>query len=75
MKIDKKTLDMLSALPDDSLWKMICAIGAQSGIDLSSVHVGPEDISKLRNTMNTLTDSDVSRAVQILENIKRQRGI
>ena len=74
MKIDKKTLDMLSALPDDSLWKMICAIGAQSGIDLSSVKVQPEDISKLRSTMNTLTDSDVSRALQILESVKKQRG-
>ena len=74
MKIDKKTLDMLSALPDDSHWKMICAIGAQSGIDLSSVQVRPEDISKLRSTMNTLTDSDVSRALQILESVKKQRG-
>ena len=75
MKIDKKTLDMLSALPDDSLWKMICAIGAQSGIDLSGVQVRPDDIARLRSTMSTLTDSDVSRALQILESIKRQRGI
>ncbi len=74
MKIDKKTLDMLSALPDDSLWKMICAIGAQSGIDLSGVKVQPEDISKLRSAMGTLTDNDISRALQILENVKKQRG-
>lgn len=74
MKIDKKTLDMLSSLPDDSLWKMICAIGAGSGIDLSAVKVSPEDLSKLRCAMGNLTDGDISRAMQILENTKKQRG-
>ena len=70
MKIDKKTLDMLSSLPDDSLWKMICAIGAQSGIDLSSVSVSPSDIAKLRSAMGNLNDSDISRAAEILEEAK-----
>lgn len=74
MKIDKKTLDMLSSLPNDSLWKMICAIGAGSGIDLSSVKVRPEDLSKLRSAMGNLTDKDIGRAVEILENAKKQRG-
>ncbi|MBE6587171.1 MAG: hypothetical protein E7647_02005 [Ruminococcaceae bacterium] len=72
MKIDKNTLNMLSALPDDSLWKMICAIGSQSGIDLSGVQVKPEDISKLRSAMGNLTDEDISRALQILESTKKQ---
>ena len=72
MKIDKKTLDMLSALPDDSLWKMICAIGAQSGIDLSSLSVSPSDIAKLRCAMGSLNDCDIGRAVEILEDAKKK---
>ncbi len=73
MKIDKKTIDMLSSLPDDSLWRMIVAIGSSQGFDLSGMNVRPEDISKLRSAMGTLTDSDISRALEIMESAKKQK--
>ena len=72
MKIDKKTIDMLSSLPDESLWRMICAIGASTGIDLSDVKVSPRELEKLRSAMTTLTDSDISRAAEILQSCKEQ---
>ena len=72
MKIDKKTLDMLSSLPDDSLWKMIVTIGNASGIDLSRVRVRPEELQKLRYAMGSLTDEDIGRASEILNSAKKQ---
>ncbi len=72
MKIDKKALNMLSSLPDDSLWKMICAIGAQSGIDLSQVKVSPQELAKLRSAMGSLNDCDISRAIEIIESAKKE---
>lgn len=77
MKIDKKTLDMLSALPDESLWKMICAIGSQSGFDLSKVRIKEGEMDKLRTAMSTLTDEDIDRASEILNSCKtdgKQKG-
>lgn len=72
MKIDKKTVDMLTSLPDDSLWKMICAIGGASGLDLSGINIRPEDIGKLRSALGEMTDSDISRAMEIFESCKKQ---
>ena len=72
MRIDKKTVDMLSALPDESLWKMICAIGASSGFDLSKINLKEGELDKLRSAMGQITDDDIIRATQILENCKKQ---
>ena len=73
MKIDKKTLDMLSSLSDENLWRMICAIGAQSGFDLSGVRIRQGDMGKLRDAMGKLTDDDISRAIEILDNSKKDK--
>ena len=72
MKIDKRTLDMLCTLPDDSLWKMICAIGGASGFDLSKMNLSPKDLEKLRQAMYQMTDSDISRASEILDGCKKK---
>ncbi|MBQ4067482.1 MAG: hypothetical protein IJD22_07560 [Clostridia bacterium] len=71
MKIDKKTVDMLSSLPDESLWKMICAIGSSSGIDLSSFDPSSADLARLRVAMSSLTDKDISRALDILGSLNK----
>ena len=72
MKIDKKTLDMLLSLPDESLWRMICAIAASGGFDISSVNVTKEELSRLRSALGGLDDSDIGRAVEILDSVKRK---
>ena len=74
MKLDKKTLDMLSSLPDESLWKMICAIGSASGIDLSSVKVRPGELDRLRQAVSTLTDDDIGRAREIMDTCKKHES-
>lgn len=70
MKIDKKAVDMLSSLPDDSLWRVICSLGASSGLDLSGVSVTPAQLDKVRTALGSLTDDDISRAVEILDKFK-----
>ena len=72
MKIDKKTIDMLTSLPDDSLWKMICAIGSASGFDLSGINIRSEDVGKLRTALGEMTDKDITRAMEIFESCKKQ---
>ncbi len=72
MKIDKKTIDMLTSLPDESLWKMICAIGSAQGFDLSKMNVSTKDIEKLRTALGEMTDSDITRALEIFDSCKKQ---
>lgn len=70
MKIDKRTVDKLADLPDELLWKTILALGNQSGIDLSGVKVTGSELSKIRDAMTHLTDADIVRAMEILQNCK-----
>ena len=93
MKIDKKTVDMLSTLPDDALWRVICSLCAPfsprspaktgvtlpmslcagNGLDLSEVKVTGADLDKVRSALRSLTDDDIARAVEILDNFKNQK--
>ncbi len=72
MKIDKKTIDLLTSLPDESLWGMICTIGNAKGFDLSKMNVSTKDMEKLRAALGQMTDSDIARALEILESCKNQ---
>lgn len=45
MKIDKKTLDMLSSLPDDKLWQVLNVIASSSGISLGAPPNDKEQIA------------------------------
>ena len=73
MKIDKKTVDMLSTLPDDALWRVICSLCAGNGLDLSGVKVTGVELDKVRSALCSLTDDDIARAVEILDNFKNQK--
>ena len=72
MKIDKKALDKLSVLPDDSLWKMVCSIGHANGLDLSGMNVSQNDMKKLRSALSQVTDEDIGRALEIINSCKKQ---
>ena len=65
MKIDKKTVDMLSTL--------ICSLCAGNGLDLSEVKVTGADLDKVRSALCSLTDDDIARAVEILDSFKNQK--
>ena len=72
MKLDKQKLDQITSLPDDSLWKIIQALGISSGIDLSSVSVSPSQIEKIRSALTYMTDSDIARATEIISEAKKK---
>ncbi len=72
MKIDKNAVDKISSLSDDKLWRVICALGSSSGIDLSTVKVTPAELDKVRLAMSQLTDDDIVRATEIISNCKKQ---
>lgn len=72
MKINKNTVDKISSLSDDKLWRVICTLGSSSGIDLSTVKVTPAELDKVRLAMSQLTDDDIVRATEIINSCKKQ---
>ena len=72
MKINKNTVDKISSLSDDKLWRVICTLGSSSGIDLSTVKVTPAELDKVRLAMSQLTDDDIVRATEIINSCTKQ---
>lgn len=73
MKIDKKTMDMLAALPDDKLWQMLSLIASASGIKLPKGEPDPKTIAGLRAAAGSLSDDDIARATEIFSKYKEGR--
>ncbi|MBO5262182.1 MAG: hypothetical protein J6B45_03960 [Clostridia bacterium] len=67
MKIDKKMLDKVLTLNDDQLWKAIQLAASKSGLNNVKNLEKPRDMSKLRNTLSGLTDSDIARVTELLK--------
>ena len=65
MKIDKKTVDKILTLNDDQLWKIIQAVASKSGIDKSLER--PKDMSKIRSTLSSLSEDDVTRITELFK--------
>ena len=66
MKIDKKTIDLLLNLDDDRLWQTICAVASASGVKGIASMPRPKDLSRLRSVLSTMTESDLSRAMELI---------
>lgn len=75
MKLDKNTIDMITKMSDENLWRIICALGVSSGIDLSGVTVGPREMQNVRLALQQMTDDDIGRAMEIIDNCKRGGNI
>ena len=65
MKIDKKTLDLLSALPDDKLWAMLRLAGAGAGLSLPERTPDAASMKNLRAALADVDDSDIRRAAEL----------
>ncbi len=70
MKIDKKAIDKILKLNDDGLWTVIQMIIAKSGVKSLKNIERPKDMTKIRQTLEKLTDEDIERAIQILKREK-----
>ena len=67
MKIDKKTLDMLSSLPDDKLWQVLNVIASSSGISLGAPPNDKDQIASLREAMGRVNENYLYRAAKIVD--------
>lgn len=67
MKIDKKTLDMLSALPDDKLWQMLRVVSASMGATLPEKTPDADKMANLRTAFSNIGETDLERAMQIVD--------
>ena len=65
MKIDKKTVDKILTLNDDQLWKIIQVVASRSGIDKSLER--PKDMAKIRTTLSSLSEDDVTRITELFK--------
>ena len=74
MKIDKKTLDMLSALPDDKLWQMLSVIASASGIRLPSDKPDAKAMAGIRNAVADLSDGDITRATELFSKYREGKS-
>lgn len=70
MKIDKKSLDALSSLPDDQLIGMLRLFGSGAGIELKNKSFSHDEVEKLRVALRSLNENDVSRAMEIYDQLK-----
>lgn len=65
MKIDKKTVDKILTLNDDQLWKIIQAVASKSGVDKNLDR--PKDMSKIRSTLSSLSEDDITRITELFK--------
>lgn len=67
MKIDKKLLDQLANLDDNSLSAAIRMIAASSGVNLGDTKLDPASLNALRSAMRGATDEDIANAKNIFD--------
>ena len=70
MKIDEKTINMILKMNDDKLWQTIQFALARSGSDILKNARRPDDMSKIRNALSSLTNADLARVSEILKETK-----
>ena len=66
MKIDKNTINMLLKMSDDRLWSTIKFAISHSGTDILKDVKRPEDMTRLREVLANLTDTDIERVTALL---------
>ena len=71
MKITKKQIDMLTALPDDALRFMIKSLGEKTGYDLSGVNLSDSALAGIRSSLRSMNEEELNRAIEALRNRKK----
>ncbi len=67
MKIDKKTIDMVLKMNDDQLWKAIQLVAKKSGVESFSSMQRPSDMTKIRQTLASLSDEQIQNALEMMK--------
>ena len=67
MKIDKNTIDKVLTMDDDQLWKAIQYVAKKSGNEEFANLKRPSDMTKIRQTLSVLNESDIQKAIDSLK--------
>lgn len=65
MQLDKKSLDRLLRLNDDQLRAVLAKLLTEYGVDVSRVPLAGMDMSALRRLLESATDEDIDRFLQM----------
>lgn len=66
MKFDKKMIDKILLLDDESLWGVIKMVAAKTGNESFKSLERPSNMEKFRQTLAGLNEVDLDRATEIL---------
>ena len=69
----QKTIDSVLKMNDDQLWRVIQYVAKKSGQDDVSEMKMPSDMSKIRKTLSSLTDSEIESAIKAMKEKKNER--
>ena len=71
MQLDKQTLQKLLLMNDRQLASVIRSLAENSGLDLSTFNIRPDDIQSIRTALSGATDEDLARAADQLRNFQK----
>ena len=67
MKIDKKIIDNMLALPDEKLWQMLKVLMVANGANVSDKTMNPASMRKLRAVLSAVTEYDIERVTTLMD--------
>ncbi len=71
MTLDKNSIDMLLRLDDYHLAIIIKKLAGDAGIPADNINLGKNELAGIRQALSMTTDSDISRAMELLDNYKK----
>ncbi len=73
MMLDKKTIEKILALPDDKLLLVIKGLAQNSGVDISNMNIGKEQLAGIRSALSVATVEDIARAAELIKTYQGKR--
>ncbi len=73
MQLDKRMLDQMLSLPDEKLWQMFQLFAMGSGMKVGDKAPDPLNMRKLRAVLGSVTDSDITRVMELIGLYKETR--
>ena len=67
MKLEKKMIDQLLALPDDKLWQMFQLLAVGTGMKPGDKVPDASGMRKLRAVLKAVTDADIGRVTELID--------
>lgn len=75
MQFDRKSVDRMLNMEDDSLRQLIAGLARDAGIDPAALKIGPTDLAALRRAFGSMSDEELRRlAAQLGQNGGQKHG-